>query len=314
MSFRQRVNRLILSIFLTIALLLGTLVGFSYYLVGKTTTAYQQGEQLTQIINTAREAHINFQRQVQEWKNTLIRGNDPELYKKYFSSFEQKEALMDSKLADLSKLLQQEQLPDMAKKAEAIIANHQVLGQKYREALKANPKLDWQGQQAVDIMVRGIDRDTSSGMDDLVAEIETKVATKFTAETQAVKANTLKTLLGMGLIALLITAGLIFLLIKLMRDLIDALGAEPERAVQATAQIAKGDLTETLNASSPNSLIGSLEMMQLRLRNISLAITASADELKSQAYNISNGEERENILRNIKKLYEAIARIKIDRN
>lgn len=99
----------------------------------------------------------------------------------------------------------------------------------------------------------------------------------------------------------------------MMRNLFDMLGNEPEQVVQATARIAKGDLTENLNAKTPTSLIGSLEMMQLRLRNISLAITASTDELKNQAYALSSNKEREAMLASLKKVYEAIARIKTDR-
>lgn len=105
MSYKQRVHLLIASVILTIVMLVSVLVGFSYYLMGKTTAAYQQGEQLTQTVYTARQAHISFQRQVQEWKNILIRGNDPELKAKYLKQFGEQEAKMDERLNALIPLL-----------------------------------------------------------------------------------------------------------------------------------------------------------------------------------------------------------------
>lgn len=314
MSFKSRINMLVVGILLTMVLLLGVMVGFSYYLVNKSSVAYQEGENLTITVDTAREAQVSFQRQVQEWKNTLIRGHDPKLYDKYFGSFQQKEQIMNDKLAQLSQSLQALGLSDTAQKADQLIADHNVLGEKYREALAAHPALDWQAQQAIDVMVRGIDRATSSGMDDLVSEIEANVTQQFATKNQNIKKQTFVTLLAVAIISTIITILLILLLIKMMRNLFEILGAEPERAVAATARIATGDLTEQLQAKSPNSLIGSLEIMQLRLRNISLAILASADELKAKALALSHHADRENMHAEIHKLYQAIGRIKTDRN
>lgn len=313
MSFKQRVHLLIASIILTVVMLVSVLAGFSYYLMDKTTTAYQQGEQLTKTVNTARQAHISFQRQVQEWKNILIRGNDPELKAKYYKQFGEQEAKMDERLNALIPLLQQQKLDPLVIQTQQILYDHKNLGQKYRGALESHPTLDWAGQQAVDVSLRGIDRPTSQGMDSLVEQIETKVNQQFTNTLADEKNNMVKKLLTLGILASLVTLGLTALLIKMMKNLFDMLGDEPEHVVQATARIAKGDLTENLQAEKPTSLIGSLEMMQLRLRNISLAITASADDLKNQTYALNNNKEREVMLATLKKVYDAIARIKTER-
>lgn len=40
------------------------------------------------------QAQIHFKRQVQEWKNILLRGHEAGLYDKYYSQFEKEEKLV----------------------------------------------------------------------------------------------------------------------------------------------------------------------------------------------------------------------------
>jgi uncharacterized protein YpbB len=83
--------------------------------------------------------------------------------------------------------------------------------------------------------------------------------------------------------------------------------------VAATARIATGDLTERLSVDSPHSLIGALDMMQLRLRNIYLAIQAVSNDLKARVVYLPMGHEREAVQQDIERLQVAINRIKLER-
>lgn len=78
--------------------------------------------------------------------------------------------------------------------------------------------------------------------------------------------------------------------------------------------MARGDLTERLNAKNPHSLIGALELMQSRLRNISLAIRDVADDITTRTQSLTESAGRAALLNDVERLREAIGRIHIDRD
>ena len=294
MSFRSRIYALMAGI---VALVL-VLVLAGWWMSGRalsaTDTAYTEGLKLARAIDKARSAQVNFQRQVQEWKNVLIRGGDAALRDTHWKGFEQREQLMDKELdalkADLGSMTGMQDIVDAAAKTRA---EHGVLGQRYRDALQKYPALDAAAQQAIDVSVRGMDRPTSAGIDALVQNLQGLVKQRFADESAAAHSHMRNNLLLVGGIAAGLMALLLGAALAMARSVFNSLGAEPEHAVRATARIAGGDLTERLNAKTPKSLIGALEMMQSRLRNISLAIREVAFDIESRTTAMPQGPARE---------------------
>lgn len=96
-------------------------------------------------LDEARGAQVHFKKQVQEWKNLLLRGGDPAEYRRYFDAFVAEEAEVVRHLGNLD--------GDGAA-AGRLRADHGSLGSRYREALAAVGS----DLPAADRRLRGIDR------------------------------------------------------------------------------------------------------------------------------------------------------------
>ena len=134
------------------------------------------GQFLAQSINLARLVQLDFKKQVQEWKDTLLRGNDPELFKKYSDQFGQREAVVDQDLASLRTLFADAGVE--TKLVDQSLVEHQKLGAQYREALKTYDSTKSNSCFLVDNLVKGIDRPATDAIDAIVQQVQ-----QFTADT-----------------------------------------------------------------------------------------------------------------------------------
>jgi methyl-accepting chemotaxis protein len=139
---------------------------------------------LLQMQDNLRKVHTNFQRQVQEWKDTLLRGNDPELFAKYHDAFLKRTADVSQGLTDLRATGEKVGFP--SKDIDDLLAAHAELNSKYEAALKTfNPGHATAGQE-VDRLVRGIDRPASAALDKLGMNVVDFIANRSEHEKQEV--------------------------------------------------------------------------------------------------------------------------------
>lgn len=91
---------------------------------------------ITTAVDTAREAQVNFKIQVQEWKNTMLRGYDPKMFMKYWESFNRYEAWVQKDLEELKEYYSKFEHPLLdVEKVDKAIEEQKGLGVKYRTAL-----------------------------------------------------------------------------------------------------------------------------------------------------------------------------------
>ncbi len=314
MTFRQKIYALMAGIVALVVVLILTGVIMSGKMLAGTDLAYNQGVKLAKAVDMSRSAQVNFQRQVQEWKNVLIRGGKDDLRDKHWKGFEEREALMDKELnelkADLTALGGMDKIIALASKTQE---EHKALGVRYRTALQKYSVIDSAAQQAIDVEVRGMDRPTSAGIDSMVAEMQTIVEQRFKQDSQAEHKRMVTLLTISGVIAVALMLLLLALSLAIARSVYESLGAEPEAAVKATARISTGDLTERFTVKKPQSLIGALDMMQRRLRNISLAIREVAFDIENRTSSVPPGTIRDTLRSDVDRLRAAIDRLQIDR-
>jgi len=134
------------------------------------------GRFLAQSIDLARSAQLDFKKQVQEWKDTLLRGNDPQLFKKYSDQFTQREASVEQDLTALRELFAKAGTD--TKRVEESLQEHQRLGGLYREALTHYDAAKADSCFVVDKLVKGIDRPATDAIDAIVQQVE-----QFEADT-----------------------------------------------------------------------------------------------------------------------------------
>ena len=138
-------------------------------LANQATASVGMDAKALKLLDSLRQTQTSFQRQVQEWKDILLRGNDPELYAKYYGAFEMRAAEVRQILAQMRK--QAQELGMDTRDIDSLLAAHAELHGKYLEALKSfNPAHATAGQE-VDSLVRGIDRSTSEAMDTLSQKV-----------------------------------------------------------------------------------------------------------------------------------------------
>ncbi len=121
-------------------------------------------------VNRARLAEVDFKKQVQSWKDTLLRGNDKDAFAKYFAEFNKHEAATRKDLLALRKSFQAAHM-DIAP-VDLALATSKKLGLAYRNAIKSynpdNPKSCF----LVDRQVQGIDRAPTKAIAVMVGEAE----------------------------------------------------------------------------------------------------------------------------------------------
>ena len=110
-----------------------------------------------------------FKTQVQEWKNILLRGNDPEAFAKYSKAFEEQEKSCDKALASVQELFPRLELDQAI--TQKLQKEHTDLGVKYRAALKSFEAADPAAGHKLDVMVKGMDRPTDTAMNEMVGKI-----------------------------------------------------------------------------------------------------------------------------------------------
>jgi methyl-accepting chemotaxis protein len=132
-------------------------------------------------IELARSAQVDFKEQIQEWKNTLLRGQNEADFNHFKNAFNIKNAATDEKLAQLQTLLSE--LGHSTQQVDALLAAHQQISNTYVNALQNYQKNNVSSITQIDSSVRSVDRNLSQDFDKLVNLLQTELNT-YVLETK----------------------------------------------------------------------------------------------------------------------------------
>lgn len=151
-------------------------------------------------IGLARVIQVNFKKEVQEWKDILLRGHTPKDLTKYTKQFHEKEAAVRSGAVALAATVEDAQARDLLAR---FVTADDTMSAKYHHAYDVfvAGNADF---KAADALVRGQDRAPTDLFDKVVARLEARVTSTVAAQQASVRNN--------RNLALGISGGLLFLL------------------------------------------------------------------------------------------------------
>ena len=126
-------------------------------------------DRIMRTADLARQAQADFKTQVQDWKDMLIRGHDPEMMAKHRAGFEKAEGQVRTDLQSLKVLLGQVGLDPAL--AERSMAEHRILGDRYRAAIAQFKASDPLSYRVVDQQVQGMDRPMGVALGELAQRV-----------------------------------------------------------------------------------------------------------------------------------------------
>ena len=133
--------------------------------------------------SAAREMQVEFKKQVQEWKDILLRGSAPDDLATYTQQFHDESAKVDQLGRDLIATS-----PDDAVRGEVtqFLTEHATLNANYEAALAPFVAAGAKDPTVPDRAVRGQDRPPTARIDGLVGRLETAVADRAAAQSARV--------------------------------------------------------------------------------------------------------------------------------
>lgn len=176
---RLELRRAISSSAFTMVMLIVVLGLFSLFSIWSINRAWVSGTsetaELHRLARDAMEAEIAFKIQVQEWKNILLRGDNPSLLQKYTASFGDRSKETEENLSRVITEAASMGLVEQSRQATALSQAHQTITARYREALaeklRNSAVLNSPEARDIDLALRGIDRDLETGIGEFADEI-----------------------------------------------------------------------------------------------------------------------------------------------
>ncbi|MGK5079533.1 methyl-accepting chemotaxis protein [Janthinobacterium sp. HLX7-2] len=252
----------------------------------RSSEAIQRSVALTEAVDAARSAQVEFKIQVQEWKNILLRGGDAAAFQRYREAFVASGAQTRKELAGLQGMMAALKL-ETAPVAQAMQA-HDALGVRYLAALQQYDGAQAGSAQAVDALVKGMDREPTRQIDAIVATIGQQshnLMAQIKEQDAAAHRSASIAMLATVLLTLVVGSVTVWWLVRSITRPLSA-------AVGIAQQVAAGDLRAVVADSSRDEigdLLRALKAMSGNLAAIVGRVRAGTDAIATASGEIASG-------------------------
>ena len=237
-------------------------------------------------IDTARSAQVHFKIQVQEWKNILLRGNDPAQLEKYTASFKKSGAVTRAELDKVNALLAK--LGTSTPLVAEALSAHDELQKNYLTALEKYDSANGESFKLVDALVKGMDRPPTAKIDQIVGFIQDHakklIAASIVSNAEAQRTSNLQ--ISATVVATLAVLGVI--MVWLARSITTPLN----EAVAIARIVAAGDLSTDITVRGSDeigTLLASLKEMHDSLADIVAKVRVGTDAIAVASSEIAQG-------------------------
>jgi Methyl-accepting chemotaxis protein (MCP) signalling domain len=228
-------------IFLLVAILMGSMIAmltFGYVRYNHMMqTRLSSEEAAAYEIELSRVGQVEFKTQVQEWKNILLRGDDPKSYAKYVKGFEDSRTKTLESIKNLQEKLQinAEDNRAVLSKVDRFFVSYSELNGEYAKALQLySHASSVEAQKIADNAMKGKDRPTSGVIDEIVNQV--KVNSEESVVQQKVQEEKLENdLVGISLIVFLLNIVFAFVMIRAIANLMTRSISESVISIRAGA-------------------------------------------------------------------------------
>ncbi|MBF0566772.1 MAG: hypothetical protein HQK89_16220 [Nitrospirae bacterium] len=267
-------------------------LGNSWYANERMNAGLDKSKLFSEGVDTARTAQVTFKKQVQEWKDMLLRGTNPEMLEKYTKNFNNQEEKVQISLKDLKAIM--EKLGLQTSSIDESLRVHGELGVRYRDAFKSFDPKNVESYLIVDKLVKGMDRPPTDAIDGIVKYIqERQSAAIIDMKGEGKQKYNLTLIITIVLIGADIALMLLissWVIITILRQL----GGEPAFIAGLAQNIAEGDLTIKLesNGKAETGIFLSMKNMVDKLKTVIGSISCSADTVASASQELSASSEQ----------------------
>jgi methyl-accepting chemotaxis protein len=257
---------------LLIALMVGAMLvigGHAAYALqaarGDAAAGLARAADLLAASDQVRSAEVHFRVQMQEFKNILLRGQDPGEYKRHLDNFSKRDELAVRKLEAARGTLARIGMPTAD--ADDAARMQREITRQYLEALQLFDPTHPGSSALVDAAVRGKDRPLEEKIERAVDGVERFAQEDSARELQAADAR--------ALLAMKVLGGLVLVVVLAATLLgrVFALGiSRPlQHAAEAAQRVARGDLTQDVRVrgrDETGQLLVAVDVMTRNLRQL----------------------------------------------
>jgi methyl-accepting chemotaxis protein-1 (serine sensor receptor) len=248
--------------------------------------ALERKRQVLLAVQLALQTEVAFKLQVQEWKDLLLRGHDPQDHERYLAAFRKAEETTSRDFGQLRQAMTGLGLP--AAEVEEAARLHAELARAYLDALAQFSIERPETTPVVDRIVRGKDRPLDAAMTKIVADIQQFAQAESDQLLQAAATDTREAALVMLAFTLVVLAGGAAVALWMGRDIARPL----QDAVQAARHVAAGDLTVRLatdRRDEAGQLLEALGRMAAGLETLVREIALGARTVAESSAQIAQG-------------------------